>query len=116
MYITKATIREVAIVERIIGSEVRPTLPIVARLSPKPSRITAYCRIFFEVKAIPSVKASFFLIISDKIIPAMIAITGAPITSSAGTNITRSQEGTAIARQSSIPKINLFIQYSPFNF
>ena len=62
-----------------------------------------------HIKAIPSVNASFFLMISDRIIPAIIAITGAPITSSAGRNITRSQEGTAIARQSSIPKINFFI-------
>ena len=36
-------------VEMMMGSEVAPTLAISDRFRPKPSRITAYWRIFLEV-------------------------------------------------------------------
>ena len=69
-------------VDKIIGSEVKPTLPIVARFKPKPSNTTAVCKIFLEVKVIPPwnlfLNAELFLKITVTIIPTMIAITGAP--------------------------------------
>lgn len=54
----KDTIRDMAMVETMMWSELMPTLIISEKLSPNPSRITAYCNIFFEVKEIPlSVRA-----------------------------------------------------------
>ena len=53
LYSKNATMSDVAIVDRMIGSDVRPTLPTVARFSPKPSRTTALCRIFLDVNAMP---------------------------------------------------------------
>ena len=50
---TKAVIREILIVERMMGMEVSPTDAISERFIPNPSRITASCNIFFDVKAIP---------------------------------------------------------------
>lgn len=89
-------------VETIIGRDIEPTFAISERLSPKPRRITAYCRIFFEVKVIPPAKASFFLIIRVSIIPATIAKTGAPTT---GRALPKNQHGIEIIRHKSMPGI-----------
>ena len=50
----KATTREVVMVDRMMGRDWSPTLAISDRFRPKPSRITAYCKIFLEVKAMPA--------------------------------------------------------------
>ena len=49
-----AITRDMVIVVQIMGRDRAPTLAISERFSPKPSRITAYCRIFLEVKAMPA--------------------------------------------------------------
>ena len=103
LYISIATTRDVVIVEMITGREVIPTFPIVPRFRPKPRRITAYCKIFLEVKAMPPLTEDLSLMAIASTIPAMIAITGAPITSRAPTCLTSSQEGNATRKHSKIP-------------
>ena len=51
---TKAITSETVMVVQMMGRESAPTLAISDRFSPKPRRITAYCRIFLEVKAMPA--------------------------------------------------------------
>ena len=45
-------------VETMMGRELAPTLAISPRLRPKPSKITAYCRIFLDVYLMPAAVAS----------------------------------------------------------
>ena len=47
------TIRDVAIVQTIMGIETLPTLIIICKFRPKPSKITAYWSTFFDTKLIP---------------------------------------------------------------
>lgn len=56
----KATIKDVAIVEMIIGNDCTPTLTTCIKLSPKPSKTTAVCKMYFEVKAMPLAVLSRF--------------------------------------------------------
>ena len=102
---TKAITSDVVMVETMIGSELAPTLAIWPRLRPKPSRITAYCRIFFDVYLMPAEVASAT---SDRprrhtasTMPMMIANTGPPITSNC---LPRNHAGTAIANASATPR------------
>ena len=53
LHSTNDTISEVPMVETMIGSDCAPTFAISDRLRPKPSRITAYCSTFFDVKPMP---------------------------------------------------------------
>lgn len=46
---TKEITSEVVMVETMMGSELAPTLAICPKLSPNPSKMTAYWRIFLEV-------------------------------------------------------------------
>ena len=96
----KETISDVAIVETIIGKDCLPVFKMVDKLSPNPKRITAYCRIFFDVKVIPLCIFVLSFIIKVKIIPIKIAKTGPPIT---GKSFPKSQEGTEIARHNKSP-------------
>ena len=74
---TKEIINAVEIVERIIRSDDLPTTIISPRLSPKPKRITAYCKTFLDVNLIPASKDSGLLKLF-KIIPSKIPKTGPP--------------------------------------
>jgi len=47
------TIRDVAMVHTIMGIEILPTLIIICRFKPKPSRITAYWSTFLDTKLMP---------------------------------------------------------------
>ena len=76
---TKEIIRAVEIVDRIISSDDFPTTIISPRLSPKPKRTTASCKIFFDVNFIPDSKDSGLLKLF-KIIPKSMPKTGPPIT------------------------------------
>ena len=49
-----AITRDMVMVVQIMGRDWAPTLAISERFRPKPRRITAYCRIFLEVKAMPA--------------------------------------------------------------
>ena len=100
LYITKATTSEIVIVERMMGRDCAPLDKISVRFIPNPSRTTAYCRTFLEVKAMPPPAQSLFFNRSVTTIPASMAKTGPPIT---GSNRPNSHAGTAIARQSSMP-------------
>ena len=50
---TNAMTRETVMVVQMMGRERSPTFAIWDRFRQKPRRITAYCRIFLEVKAMP---------------------------------------------------------------
>ena len=50
-----ATTNETAMVEIIIGNDCVPTLKTCVKFKPKPNKTTAACKIYFDVKAIPSV-------------------------------------------------------------
>ena len=54
LHSAKLTSREVVMVERIMGKDMAPTWATCDKFSPNPSRMTAYCRIFLEVKAMPA--------------------------------------------------------------
>ena len=99
---TKEMMSEVAIVLMMMGSDVAPTCAIWARLRPKPKRITAYWRIFFEVNFTPtsSGAADEPGTTSASTIPMRIANTGPPITSNC---LPSSHAGTAITRQNRRP-------------
>ena len=58
---TKATIKDVLIVQIIMGRDCTPVFRITFRFNPKPKRITAHCRIFFDVNFIPASKEDLFL-------------------------------------------------------
>ena len=95
-----AMIREVLMVHTMIGSDCFPVCKMTPRFIPNPSRTTAVCRIILEVHLIPD--SAFPLFVHTKVIsiPARIAMTGPPTT---GNVFPRSQEGTAITKQTSIP-------------
>ena len=79
-----AVTKDVAIVEIITGSDWPPTDNTVLIFNENPKMITAYCKIFFEVKVIPAfilfdgARVGNIAVIS---IPIIIAKTGAPIIS-----------------------------------
>ena len=96
----KAITSDVVIVERIIGKDCSPTLAISDKFMPKPSKITAYCKIFLEVKVMPPCNPDLSLINKVITIPARIANTGPPIT---GSSLPRYQQGNAITRHRASP-------------
>ena len=101
-----ATSSEVVIVLRIIGSDCTPVCPMTVRFMPKPSRMTAHWRIFFEVNLMPASNGARFLRNMPTIMPSRMDITGPPTTANLRPS---SHAGTAIARHSSSPLIFSFI-------
>lgn len=97
-----------AIVVRIIGNDCRPVEAMTDRFMPKPSNITAYWRIFFEVKEIPGFSLHLSLIRSVRTMPSKIEKTGPPTT---GTSPPSSQAGTAIERHNAMPGPFVFRQF-----
>ena len=65
----------------MIGKDVAPTAITVLKFKPKPNKITAYCKTFFDVKVIPLFKISFSRTNLDNNIPIKIANTGPPMIS-----------------------------------
>lgn len=53
---TNAIIKDVLIVPKIIGRDCFPVSKMTDKFSPNPKSTTAYCRIFFDVKVMPSCK------------------------------------------------------------
>ena len=96
----KAMTSEVVMVEQMMGSDLLPTWAIWERLSPNPSRMTAYCNTFLEVKAMPARKEALFWRTSAASMPSRMANTGPPTTGKAQPS---SQPGMASARHSSRP-------------
>ena len=97
---TKATTKEMVMVDRIMGRDCFPWIRISDRFIPKPKSTTAYCRIFFEVKVTPPLHQSFFLRNSASTMPMRIANTGPPTT---GSQFPSSHAGTAMPRHNKIP-------------
>ena len=54
LHSANATASDVAMVAQMMGSDWAPTLASSDKLSPKPSKITAYCSTFLDVKAMPA--------------------------------------------------------------
>lgn len=96
--IAYATSKEAEIVDKIIGRDARPTFAIVVRFNPKPNRMTAYCNIFFDVNQIPSDTLDLSFMISVRIIPIRIAMTGAPMTSIQVIEFTSTHANNAMTR------------------
>ena len=80
---TNATMSAVAMVETITGSDWAPTRTTSAKFKPNPSRMTAYCRIFFEVKVMPWLVRSRRFHTSAMAMPAKMPKTGPPISGNA---------------------------------
>ena len=100
LHSTNDTISEVPMVETMIGSDCAPTFAISDRLRPKPSRITAYCSTFFDVKPMPGCTLVLFFQNSVSTMPIRMENTGPPTT---GTACPSSHAGIAMHRHSSSP-------------
>ncbi len=74
----KATIKDVAIVNIMIGIDCFPVCSTTFKFIPNPSNITAYCKIFLEVNLMPALNFALSWIIIPAIIPKIIAITAPP--------------------------------------
>ena len=102
---TKEITSEVVMVEMMMGSELAPTLAICPKLSPKPSNMTAYWRIFLEVYLMPGAAASMtpgrLRNICPITMPMIMAKTGPPMTSN---RLPSSQAGTEITNASATPR------------
>ena len=71
-------------VERMTGSDCRPTWAIWPKFRPKPSRMTAYWRIFFEVNCTPLASACGRLRHASAMhMPSRMPKTGPPTTGNA---------------------------------
>jgi hypothetical protein len=108
LWSAKAMISEAVIVPIIIGSDCFPVSNTTERFNPKPKRITAYCRIFFEVNLMPESNLFVFLINRAIIIPIIIAITGLPIM---GKFFPSNHDGIAIIKQSAYPSPFFLIKF-----
>lgn len=110
---------EMEIVSKMMGKDCFPVRIITLRFIPKPSSITAYCRIFFEVNRMPLTKGALFLINRLRVIPSKMAMTGPPIM---GKYLPRMTQGIVISRHRKIPKkfcfkndiVFLHLQYKYF--
>ena len=107
-----ATISDVAIVHTIIGKDCCPVCRTTLRFRPKPSRTTAVCSIFFEVKLTPGLVVAPGVQISAATMPIRIEKTGPPTT---GTSFPSSHDGIAIARQTPIPGAYFLIVSTTFS-
>ena len=92
--------RLMAMVEQMMGRDCTPVSSTTLRFSPKPSRMTAYCSTFLEVKAMPPFSCSLAGRKRMSAMPSRIPNTGAPTT---GTALPRNQQGSARIRHSRIP-------------
>lgn len=95
-----AIIREVLMVQMMMGRDCFPVCRITPRFIPNPSRTTAVCKMILEVHLIPD--SAFPLLTHTNVmsIPTRIAMTGPPTT---GKAFPRSQDGTAMTKHTRIP-------------
>ena len=100
LYSTKATMSEMEMVERMMGSDCFPLAKISERFMPKPSSTTAYCNTFLEVNATPLWHQSLRGITSVMTMPIRMANTGPPTT---GSHCPSAQAGSAMKRHSAMP-------------
>ena len=102
---TKEITSEVVMVETMMGSELAPTLAICPKLSPNPSKMTAYWRIFLEVYLMPGAAASAtperLRSTCPITMPMRMAKTGPPMTSN---RLPNNQAGTEITNVSATPR------------
>ena len=105
-HMINATSSEVVIVLRIMGSDCTPVLPMTVRFMPKPSRMTAHWRIFFEVNLIPASNGARFFRKMPTTMPSRMEMTGPPTTANFRPS---SHAGAAMTMQSSSPLIFSFI-------
>ena len=92
----------------IIGRDCFPISSITVRSMPKPSRITAHWRIFFEVNFMPGSKLPLSLKNTVTAMPAMMAKMAPPMT---GKSFPRYHDGKAMSRHNRIPRIFFFIKF-----
>ena len=96
---------DVVMVEMMMGRELAPTLAISPKLRPKPSRMTAYCRIFFDVYLMPAEVASTTperrRSTRPSAMPMRMAKTGPPMTSNC---LPSSHAGTEMTNASATPR------------
>lgn len=97
---TNATIKDVLIVLRMMGSDCLPVSKTTDRFSPNPNSTTAYCRIFLDVKVIPACKLDLSFNNNVSSIPARIPKTGPP---TMGKRFPKNQHGMDIAKHSANP-------------
>ena len=84
----------------MIGNDCLPVCKTTDKFIPNPSKITAYCKIFFEVKVIPDCNSFLSLINKVIIIPRIIPKTGPP---TIGNFFPKNQQGIAITKHNRIP-------------
>ena len=95
-----ASSRAVAMVHTIMGSDCLPVFKMTPRFKPKPSRTTAACRMYLEVKRIPASALPLFVQTIVSNMPPRMASTAPPIS---GKRFPSSHAGTASAKQTRIP-------------
>ena len=103
-----ATTSDVLIVQMIIGNDCFPVCKITPRFMPNPRSTTAVCKIVFDVHLMPASALPFSFQNKVRIIPRRMAKMAPP---TIGNIFPRSQEGTAIARQTKIPAPFCFIKF-----
>ena len=99
---TNATMSAVAMVDRMMGSDMSPTSAICARFRPNPNSTTAACSTFLPVNAMPGwvhPRVGCFQN-AAMAMPAKMANTGPP---TRGNACPMNQQGRAMARQTTNP-------------
>ena len=102
---------DVVMVARMMGRDCLPFSRTTDKFMPKPSKTTAYWRIFLDVNAIPGRKSSFPFINGAIAIPIKMAQTGPPTT---GKSLPKNQAGMEMARQIRSPAVYFFIVKNSF--
>ena len=92
---TNAIIKDVLIVPKMIERDCFPVSNMTDKFIPNPKRTTAYCRIFFDVKVMPSCKRDLSFKNNVISIPARIPKTGPP---TMGNKFPKNQQGIDIAK------------------
>ena len=79
----------------MIGNDCLPVCNTTDRFIPNPNKITAYCKIFLDVKVMPDCNSFLSLINKVMIIPRIIPKTGPP---TIGNFFPKNQQGIAITK------------------
>ena len=95
-----ATIRDVLMVQMMIGRDCFPVWKITPRFMPKPSSTTAVCKMILDVHLMPGTALPLSFQTSVSSMPMRIAMTGPPMT---GNAFPSSHAGTAMPKHVRIP-------------
>ncbi len=107
---------DVVMVATMMGNDWRPVSSTTERFMPKPSRMTAYCRTFLEVKVMPLLNLPLSFHTTAAAMPARMANTGPPMM---GNTFPKNQAGTAMARHRARPgryDFTFFTNFPRFSF